>query len=283
MNPKLISTALWAASLAFLGYLMVIAVPLVAPKGTEETIRAIVDAGKEAIVAFLGFLGGIIGLFKSGVDSTEFRQVNGEASSPSSGEIDREKEIETLRSQLKKAVNSLEEQKQRGKKLSVTAINSYAYYSVISAAFSFSVCHLASAGFQGLLQRAYPPQELEGAWFFLVSFAQTEILLLGAIAIPFWHYSRFLQTTGQNSISLSTRNANRIGGLSLFAAGFLSLAQLSPEQISTLLTNQKLVTLPVLNIDYLTFLSVNRLLLFPMVGIGVCQFARSRYLKAITT
>ena len=151
----------------------------------------------------------------------------------------------------------------------------FSYFSTISAALTFAVCHLATAGIEGILHDAYMAKVVrESPEWYLLTFAQTEMLLLLAVAIPAWHYRKFLSKTRKSGSSSKSGHATRIGGLSLFVAGFLSLAQLSPEQLSAMLTNPSFLTLPGVKINYLTFLGVSRLIVFPVLGIAACQCVR---------
>src|SRR5882724_5259150 len=85
---SLLWALLWAGSLAFFGYLLIAAIPLVAPKENFETVCAVVENGRYVAVAFFGFLGAIVGLFQhasTGADAKDVTSLPSQEPDPATG------------------------------------------------------------------------------------------------------------------------------------------------------------------------------------------------------
>lgn len=272
MNARgIVIATIWAGTLAFFGYLLVITIPLVAPKVSFDAVKHIVENGRIAIVAFFGFLGAAIGLLHQlGVKPTDMESEAG----VSPDERVADPTVETYKAKLTQTYNAALKLKSIARHNRHVGIKAMSYRVAMNVALLFALCHIVTAGVQGVLQRAYPPIELAGTPFFIVVFAQAIMLCLCSAIVPCYCYRRFLVDTRYSSESNSTGTVFRAGGLGIFAAGVTSLATLSPEQISTLLGNESLRSLPVLHVNYMAYLAFIRLLLFPAIGIATCYLSR---------
>jgi len=265
---------LWVGSLAFFGYLLVLAIPLVAPSASVEAVRAVVENGRLAIVAFFGFLGGIIGVLQN--RSVKPDDVEDESKVASETHVD-DATVDRYKDKLRETVAAATKLRRIASNNARVAIKALSYRAAFSVALVFAICHIASAGIQGLLQRAYPPDELTGVLFFVVVFAQTEMLVLCAIIVPYHKYDEFIREAGHAKSAFSNGCMNRVGGLGLFGVGLISLVTLSPEQISTLLGNQSLRSMPIFKVNYFAYLAALRILVFPLLGIAACYVCRRKH------
>lgn len=271
MNTRSILFALiWAAALAFFGYLLVSAIPLVAPSADKETVVSFLENGRLAIVAFFAFLGGIVGLLQNlGVKVTD---VTSEKYVTPNQNVSGEN-VEKYRAKLRETFAAAEQLKSIATNNRYVAIKAMSYRVATLVAIQFAFCHIACAGIQGVLQKAYPLTEPIDAKFFLVAFAQMELLLLCAFLIPYRMHAKFIVDTKSSSQSCTYGTIFRIGGLGVFLCGLISLVTLTPEQISTLLGNKSLQTMPILNMNYMVYLALTRLVLCPIVGILGSMFS----------
>jgi len=73
---SLLLMLLWAGCLAFFAYCLLLAIPLVAPPASADTVKAVVENGRVAVVSFFGFLGAIMGLLKSLGAKLDLKQAN---------------------------------------------------------------------------------------------------------------------------------------------------------------------------------------------------------------
>lgn len=253
-----------------------ITIPLVSPKSANlETVKSIVENGKEGIVAFLGFLGAVVGLLQHvGVKSTDMEseddvKADEHVSAPS---------IEKYKSKLHETYNAavkLREIAHRNRHIGIKAMS---YRVAVNVALIFAICHIVTAGMQGVLHRAYPPRDLDGAIFFIVAFSQTLMLCVCSALVPAFCFRRFLAHTKFSSESNSSGSVFRVGGLGIFTVGVASLATLSPEQLFVLLGNESFLDLPIFHVNYLVYLSALRLVVLPVIGIVTCFVARKRRL-----
>lgn len=275
MNTRTFLYALLSAGvLAFFGYLLVSAIPLVAPAANKDIVVSFLENGRLAIVAFFGFLGAIVALLQS--QGVKVSHVESEKDvSPNQQVADGN--IERYKAKLNELFISAEKLKKIAHNNRHVAIKAMSYRIAVIVAVQFALCHIATAGIQGVIQKAYPLKDLTGFNFFIVAFVQTELLLLCSLLIPFRQHAKFISETRYSSQAYSKGMIFRIGGLGIFACGLISLVTLSPEQISTLLGNESLSTMPVLDVNYLAFLAATRLVIFPLIGV-VGSVAAVKYL-----
>lgn len=283
----LLYSILWVAFFVCLGFMLLIAIPLGTP-GQDETktvVKSFIENGKDVILGFFGVLGGIIGILKTWdafrISEEEEEEVEQDMQSNDST---------LLRSKLNQAISVAKRRLAAKQAVEADAIRFYSYVVVIWTSVSVAVCFLASAGIQGLVHTSFPPKNYmvagEPNWlFFPIAFAQTELLILGAVLIPSYYYRKFLSRTWRYPARFGEGNANRIGGVSFLLVGLISLLTLTPEQISTMLTNADIREMPGLDdlgirINYFLYLVIFRLVLFPLLGLITCRCIRWSQLRS---
>jgi hypothetical protein len=260
----IVKIILFTAVSAFFAYLALLAIPLVAPSSSKEAITAIVENGRLTIISFFGVLGAVISYLQAvGVKTSDVKSEKAE-------HFDKyvpDENLNDYKSKLENVYDVARRLKDIARNNRHVAIDAMCYRVAMTGGILFAICHIATAGVQGVIHKNYPPGSLTGLWFFVVAFAQTEMLCFCAFLIPYGLHHRFLIDSRQSSRAKSWGTIFRIGGLGIFSSGVISIVTLSPEQISTLLSNDSLRSLPVIRLNYITYLTLTRLVVFPILGI----------------
>jgi hypothetical protein len=141
------------------------------------------------------------------------------------------------------------------------------------AGATFAVWHLVSAGVYGLLrQRLGNPDDLPGSLPFLVHFAQSFILVIGALLTGFFYYAWFLRKTRNTDM----RFLWRIGAMSLLLTAVMSLCTITPEVFAAVISFGNVPGLRLLQIPMplVLFLLITRVCLFPLCSLAGGTIAR---------
>jgi hypothetical protein len=263
----MILAVFWAACLAFFGYLLILSIVLVTPVENQEAVKSL----STAATSFFGFLGLIIGHIVSKLTNpAEVHSSNNlKPDEPANDWM-----LDKYKTKLEETIGIANKYMTIADHNAFVAIKALSYKAAFSVTICFAICHIISAGIQGLIQEHFSTEKLVGVLFFVVSFAQSEILLICAIAIPLFSYKHFLKQAGNSKYAQRAKYCTRIGGLGLFSVGFISLITQSPEQLSAFFANDTLLSIPTFHINYLVYLGVVRIIIYPIIGILTCYVFR---------
>jgi hypothetical protein len=136
-------------------------------------------------------------------------------------------------------------------------------------AVTFSICHLATGGAQGLIQTVWPLTDVKDPARIAVYFSQSLLLMACAVAVPATFYWSFLNRTG----SFDRWHLIKIGCLGLFFSGVISLFSLSPEMI-VFIVKGNAKPLEYIHVSYFVYLVACRTIVFPLLGFTACLVVR---------
>ena len=257
---------------ALIGSFLLDTILLVSPKENKDVVEAVVSSNKAVAVAFFGFLGAVIAVLKNqGVKTGDVEHEPSADPDPLRDEdVDSAKRLRSI----SKRAEALEGIARNNRHVAIRALS---YKAAVLVAIQFALAYPTAAVIEGFIQKAFPPATLSGLAFFLVAFAQSEIALVCAIVIPYRQYQSFLREANYSAEATTALVISRVGAQAIFFCGVVSLVMLSPEQLALLLSFKDLRAIPVFGMNYLLFLAISRLLVFPLVALGACYLAL-RYL-----
>ena len=285
---SIISMVIGAAFFVCMGFLLLATIPMVAPNDKGVDFDVLIESSRAVVLSFFGFLGSVVGLLKT--RDLFASEVENEKSEVKDGV--RADDATELRNKLKHAVNVANKRLESCRKTEAVAVNYYCYAILFRSALIAAVCFLASGGMEGLIYKITPPGDYvheDGVptsyKFYIIAFVQTELLLIAALIVPAYYYNSFLKRVVRRTGGTRKSYARRIGGLTFFSVGLISLLTLSPEEISSILTNADLREMRGLSllgfpVNYFLYLAVFRLIVFPLLGIAGCYWVRQRWLRS---
>lgn len=255
----ILTLLIWVATFVVLAYLLLSGFLLISfqGQGDQEAVKNVLADNKEVVVSFFGFLGAIVALLQhwlgngSDLETADDEVVDGQA-------------VERLKDQYRKLYN-------KALRLRERTIKEMANRFAIKVAVFFSFCHLATAGLQGLIRRAYPIENYpeESAEYRVLEFLQSELMIAAAILVPIYFYRGYLKQVRNSSKGRTYGKALQIGGFSLLLVGAISILTLSPEQFAAMIREGGMNT-RVFDINYLAYAALLRLLVLPIIGFLSC-------------
>lgn len=260
---------LWVATFVVLAYLLVSGFLLFSLQNEDQTlIKNFLDANKDVIVGFFGLMGAIVALLQHSLGS-DLKIEPGQI-------VEGDSSFNKLEGQYKKLYGT-------ALNLQAKAVKEMANRFTIKVAVFFSFCHLATAGLQGLIGKAYKIDDFpaESIEYKVLGLLQSELMIVAAVVVPLLVFRSYLNEVKNIPTGRTYGAAMRIGGFSLLLVGAVSILTLDPEQLAAMILEESSMHPSVLGTNYLVYTALLRLLAFPMLGFLSCSthlrfFARKK-------